>query len=60
MTAPADADRVGSLIGGKYRLVRLLASGGMGVVFEAQHELVHRRFAIKILRRELAERRDIL
>jgi endoglucanase len=60
MTAPAEAGRLGSLVGGKYRLVRLLASGGMGVVFEAQHTLVGRRFAIKLLRRELAERRDLL
>jgi endoglucanase len=60
MTTAAGPGRVGSLIAGKYRLTRLLGAGGMGVVFEAHHELVHRRFAIKILRRELAERRDIL
>jgi endoglucanase len=60
MTSAAEPGRVGSVVGGKYRLVRQLASGGMGVVFEAQHTLVRRRFAVKLLRRELAERRDIL
>ncbi|MES1205741.1 MAG: serine/threonine protein kinase, partial [Pseudomonadota bacterium] len=60
MNAVADGSRVGEIVGGKYRIVRLLAKGGMGVVYEAQHTVVRRRFAIKFLRRELAERRDIL
>jgi serine/threonine protein kinase len=56
----AGADRAGELVGAKYRIVRLLAQGGMGVVYEAQHTVVRRRFAVKFLRRDLAERRDIL
>jgi eukaryotic-like serine/threonine-protein kinase len=57
---PASATRAGELVGAKYRIVRLLAQGGMGVVYEAQHTVVRRRFAVKFLRRDLAERRDIL
>ena len=60
MSAGPDPSPIGKLIGGKYRIVRLLARGGMGVVYEAQHTVVRRRFAIKFLRRDLAERRDIL
>ena len=60
MTADAATTRVGELVGAKYRIVRLLARGGMGVVYEAQHTVVRRRFAVKFLRRDLAERRDIL
>jgi serine/threonine protein kinase len=60
MKAVADANRIGEIVGGKYRVVRFLAKGGMGVVYEAQHAVVRRRFAIKFLRRELADRRDIL
>ena len=59
-TTGGDADRIGEIVGGKYRIARLLAKGGMGVVYEAQHTVVRRRFAIKLLRRDLAERRDIL
>ena len=60
MTVGTGGVTVGALIGGKYRIVRLLAHGGMGVVYEAHHAVVRRRFAIKFLRRDLAERRDIL
>jgi serine/threonine-protein kinase len=60
MKAAADATRIGEIVGGKYRIVRLLARGGMGVVYEAHHAVVRRRFAIKFLRRDLSERRDIL
>jgi serine/threonine protein kinase len=60
MTGGGPATRVGELVGAKYRIVRLLAQGGMGVVYEAQHTVVRRRFAVKFLRRDLAERRDIL
>jgi endoglucanase len=60
MKSGPESNRIGEIVGGKYRVVRLLASGGMGVVYEAQHAVVRRRFAIKFLRRDLAERRDIL
>lgn len=55
-----QARREGELVGGKYRLVRYLAAGGMGSVYEAQHTVVRRRFAIKLLRPELAAQRDSL
>jgi serine/threonine protein kinase len=60
MKTGPETSWIGELVGGKYRVVRLLAKGGMGVVYEAQHAVVRRRFAIKFLRRDLAERRDIL
>jgi endoglucanase len=52
--------KVGEIVGGKYRLVRYLASGGMGDVYEAQHTVVKRRFAIKLLHAELAAQRESL
>jgi serine/threonine-protein kinase len=60
LTASADVRRLGEIVGGKYRLVRFLAGGGMGVVYEAQHAVVRRRFAVKFLRRDFSERREIL
>ena len=58
MTVPQVA--VGTIIGGKYRLVRYLAAGGMGTVYEAQHTVVKRRVALKLLHPELATKRDSL
>jgi endoglucanase len=54
------ARRVGEIVGGKYRLLRFLAAGGMGAVYEAQHTVVGRRFALKLLHPDLAGQRDSL
>ncbi len=59
MTTERDK-RIGSDIGGKYRIVRFLAEGGMGSVYEAFHVVVKRRFAVKFLRADLNQRRDAL
>ncbi len=37
------------LIGGRYRIVRKIAEGGMGEVYEAQHNLSKKSVALKIL-----------
>ncbi|MCC6875326.1 MAG: serine/threonine protein kinase, partial [Sandaracinaceae bacterium] len=39
----------GKLVGGRYRIVRKIAEGGMGAVFEAQHNLSKKTVALKIL-----------
>jgi eukaryotic-like serine/threonine-protein kinase len=55
-----EPNRLDEVVGGKYRIVRFLASGGMGSVYEAQHKVVRRRFAVKFLHQELALRRELL
>ncbi len=51
----SDPDRaVGQIIGGKYRLSRLLGRGGMGTVFEAVNIQLDKKVAIKILLPESA------
>jgi serine/threonine-protein kinase len=48
--------RAGDLIGGKYRIVRLIGDGGMGSVYEARHEGLGMSVALKFLHEDLAER----
>jgi len=51
---------VGHVVGNKYRLLRLLGDGGMGTVYEAQHELLGTRVAIKVLHSDLARRNGLI
>jgi serine/threonine protein kinase len=39
----------GHVIDGKYRLARLIGTGGMGAVYEGENILIRRRVAIKVL-----------
>jgi tRNA A-37 threonylcarbamoyl transferase component Bud32 len=48
---------VGKLIG-QYRIVGILGAGAMGTVYVGEHTLIHRRAAIKVLRRELFRGRE--
>jgi len=46
----------GDVIGGKYRIVRLIGDGGMGSVYEAHHEVLETQVALKFLHSELAKK----
>jgi len=46
---------IGQVLDGKYRVVRLLGKGGMGVVVEAENLLIERRVAVKLLHANLAD-----
>jgi serine/threonine-protein kinase len=44
----------GTLIAGKLRIVRLLGAGGMGAVYEVEHEITKHRRALKLLHPQYA------
>ncbi|MDD5627974.1 MAG: protein kinase [Elusimicrobia bacterium] len=51
--APAREVDVGSVIGGSYRIDRLIGEGGMGKVFEGFDATIRRKVAVKMMRPEL-------
>src|SRR5262249_22647508 len=51
---PASPDVPAELVGHpRYRILGLLGSGGMGAVFKAEHRLMERVVALKVIRSEL-------
>jgi serine/threonine-protein kinase len=52
--------RIGDVVEGRYRVIKTLGEGGMGTVFLAEHALIKRRVAIKVLHPELAANADVI
>lgn len=58
-SSDCPAARLGSVLGGRYRLEGILGTGGFGTVYRAVHESLGRRFAVKMLTAPLARRPEI-
>ena len=62
VTVTADVERpepIGQTVG-NYRILRKLSTGGMGTVYAAEHALIGRSAAVKVLHPELSRSRDIV
>jgi serine/threonine-protein kinase len=51
---------VGTIVDNRYVIEGRLGEGGMGVVYAAKHHMIERRVALKVLRKEYANDREIL
>ena len=49
---------VGCVVAGRYEIERVLGRGGMGTVYQVRHTKLGKRFALKVLRREVASDAD--
>jgi eukaryotic-like serine/threonine-protein kinase len=45
---------------GNYRVVDKLGAGGMGIVYLAEHPLIGKRVALKVIHRELSQNREVV
>jgi serine/threonine protein kinase len=55
----AAALQHGDIFAGRYRIVRELASGGMGAVYEVVHTVTERRCALKVMLSHTVEREQL-
>jgi len=56
----ASPHLVGQLISGRYRVLDVLGTGGMGKVYLAEHVAIQKKVALKVLHREYSSKQDIV
>ncbi len=52
--------RIGAVLQDRYRIVKKLSEGGMGVVYEGEHIMIRRRVAIKFLHSQFASNPEVV
>ena len=60
MTEEWSQISAGQVIDGKYRIVRLLGTGGMGAVYEGENVRIRRKVAIKMLHLSVSTQADVV
>lgn len=59
---PRDPDDplIGTLLAGRYEVIRRIGEGGMGLVYEGRHRDIDKPVAIKVLRDDLSGRPEVV
>ncbi len=57
---PGPQSLIGTTISDRYRIERLLGEGGMGAVYQAEHTLMRKRMAIKVLHPEMTRLPEVV
>jgi serine/threonine-protein kinase len=57
---PAEDPLIGLVLSDRYRILRKVGEGGMGAVYQAEHALIEKRIALKVLFPELTRRTDLV
>jgi eukaryotic-like serine/threonine-protein kinase len=59
-SAPELGNLVGEIVDGRYRVERLLGTGGMGAVYEAEHVEIGKKVALKVLHPQYSRQADLV
>src|SRR3954466_9709445 len=57
---PTDDPLIGKVLSERYRIIRKIGEGGMGAVYQAEHALIEKKIALKILFQDLTRRPDLI
>ena len=57
-TADFEEKYLGAVINDRYKIIKLVGTGGMGSVYLAEHEILRKKVALKILHYEQSKRKD--
>jgi serine/threonine-protein kinase len=58
--ATAADPLIGSVLGDRYKILRRVGEGGMGIVYEAEHIVIEKHVALKVLRDDFGSRPDVV
>ena len=56
----AEDPLVGTVVSERYRILRKLGEGGMGAVYQAEHAVIGKRVALKVLFADLSRRAELV
>src|SRR4051812_40138411 len=59
-TPPGEDPLIGRVLSERYRIQRKVGEGGMGTVYQAEHALIGKKIALKVLFPELTRRADLV
>src|SRR4051812_24945837 len=59
-TPPTDDPLIGRVLSERDRILRKVGEGGMGTVYQAEHALIGKKIALKVLSPELTRRADLV
>ena len=57
---PIDDPLIGRVLADRYRILRKIGEGGMGCVYQAEHALIEKKIALKVLFQDLTRRPDLV